>query len=426
MARYAKPISAGNSNIQHLSCGVLALCFPMSEVKRVLEECRRLGKRTRDLPPQVMVFFVIALSLFPDVAYQGVLRWLLSGLRWLGSSTTKDQDRSACAKSSLADARWRLGAEPLRRLHEQLARPLSDSRLPGSYWKGRHLVALDGSLLALQDTKENAEFYGRPSNQKGAGAWPLARFVALAEVGTHILFKAVWGTYHDSEITLARKLVGALESNMLCLADRLFPGFGFWKEASAGGSALVWRAKIGLPLTPLRTLEDGSWLAHWHPSSRDQAHAGEPPHLVRVVEYQLDQRTGDGDQPPACGKQETYRLLTNLLDPAQGSALELAALYPQRWEIELSIQENKSILRKGRLTLRSKSPEMVEQEFWGLLLGHYVVRKMMALAALETGADPDTLSYRECAQIIIIHVAGPALPLPPPDQSRAVEGTQSS
>jgi hypothetical protein len=407
MPRHAKNIAQGNAAAEHLSAGVLALCFPMPAIKSLLADCRALAQRTRDLPPEVMVFFVIAMSLFPDVGYQSVLRWLLNGLHWLGNPSF-----TLCVKSSLADARKRLGCAPLRRIYEHFALPLAHLGLRGSYWKKFHLVALDGSTLALQDTPENALTYGRPSNQNGDGAWPLARYVALAEVGTHLIFKAVFGSYHDSEITLSRKIISSLRPGMLCLADRLFPGFELWQEAAATGCALVWRAKVGLALTHLKTLPDGSWLAHWQPSKQERKKGRKlQPQTVRVVEYQLR------DSAAAEGKKElgdVYRLLTTILDPAVADAQELAALYPQRWEIELSIKESKTVLRKGRITLRSKLPDLVEQEFWGMLLAHYAVRKMMAEAALDHHLDPDDLSYQGGVEIIKSKLAGPSLPFPPP------------
>jgi len=401
MPRHAKKISQGNAAAEHLSVGILALCFPMPAIKAIIADCERQARRARDLPPAVMVFFVIAMSLFPDVGYQSVLRWLLNGLEWLGNA-----DFAVCAKSSLAAARKRLGAEPLRRIHEQFAQPLADPRLSGSYWKKFHLVAIDGSTLALQDTPENSETFGRSANQSGRGAWPLARFVAVVEVGTHLIFKAALGAYRESEITLARKIIGCLEPGMLCLADRLFPGFDLWKAAAARGCALVWRAKIGLKLSHVKTLPDGSWLAHWLPQEKRRRKDGPKPELVRVVEYKLR----DKDKKETS---EVYRLITTILEPEVASAKELAALYPQRWEIELSIKESKTVLRKGKITLRSKLPDLVEQEFWGLLLAHYAVRKMMAQAASEREMDPDELSYQGGLEIIKAKIAGPALPFPP-------------
>jgi len=401
MARHAKRISQGNAAVEHLSAGILALCFPMEEVARIIRQCKREALRRRELPPEVMVFYVIALSLFPDVSYQGVLRWILSGLQWLGN-----EGITICVKSSLSDARKRLGVEPFRKLYEEMAKPFASQRLKGSYWKGFHLVAMDGSTLALQDTKENAARYGRPSNQHGPGLWPLARFVVLAEVGTHMIFRGVMGAYRDSEIILSEQILPALRPGMLCLADRLFPGFELWGKASAQGCALVWRAKAGLTLPPVRTLSDGSWLAHWYPNEHELRKSNKQPHLVRVVEYKL--HGGNPTEP-----ETIYRLLTTILDPKKASALELAALYPQRWEIEICVKESKSILRRGRVTLRSKLPELVEQEFWGMLLAHYAIRKTMALAALQSQADPDTLSYQGSIEIIKVHIAGSSLPSPP-------------
>jgi hypothetical protein len=400
MARYAKQLSRGEAATDHLSAGILAHCFPMSAVRELLAESDHKQKRIRDLPVTVTVYFVIAMSLFPGVSYQEVLRWLLAGLNFFGGTPLR-----ACVKSALGKARQRLGAGAMRVIHEALARPLNDMHLTGGHWNNLLLVAIDGSTLALQDTPENALRFGRSSNQNGDGPWPMARFVALAEVGTHLVFKAAFGGYYDSEIALARGVIPELKPHMLCLADRLFPGFALWKEAASGGCALVWRAKTGLELKCVRVLADGSWLAHWYPSEKERRKSGvgREPQLVRVIEYRLK-----GEE-----KGQTYRLITTLLDPVLAPAKELAALYPERWEIELCIKEAKTVLRKGSVTLRSKLPEMVEQEFWGMLLAHYAVRKTMALAALKHDMDPDRISHERCVEIIKITQAGAALPSPP-------------
>ncbi len=125
--------------------------------------------------------------------------------------------------------------------------------------------------------------------------------------------------------------------------------------------------------------------------------------VVRVIEYKLTDPGAAGD------KGEIYRLITTILDPAMATAAELAALYPQRWEIEITIKEGKTILRKGRITLRSKIPELVRQEFWGMILAHYLVRKMMAQAALDKKRDPDELSYEGSIEIIKSTQTGPVL-----------------
>ena len=400
MARHAKNISQGNTATEHLGVGVLALCYPLPTVVAAVAACGKQDKRVRDLPAALMVYYVIALSLFPGVAYQSVLRWLISGLQWLGNL----RFRVAC-KESLSDARQRLGAAPMRRLHEEMAPPMAEPSLPGSYFKGLLLVAFDGSTLALQDTKENADEFGRSSNQHGDGAWPQARFVGLVECGTHLIFAAELGRYKDSEITLAKSLASHLRAGMLCMADRLFPSYALWKQYVATGAHQLWRAKIALNLKQIKVLDDGSYLAEWLPE--EERRKGEKPIIVRVIEYRIK------DPGAPDGKEETYRLITSILDPAVASATELAGIYPQRWEIELTIKEGKTILRKGRITLRSKKPELVRQEFWGMVLAHYLVRKMMAQAALDRGRDPDDLSYEGCIEIIKSTQTGPVLSFSP-------------
>jgi hypothetical protein len=393
MPRPAKTISVGNDNTQHLSMGVLALCYPLHSVQRIINDCGKASKRVRDLPAAVVAYYVIGMSLFPRVGYESVLRWLLCGLQWLGSGVLR-----LSGKGALSRARQKLGEQPMRQIFEQLVRPLKEPELQGCYWKGMHVVAFDGSTLALQDTPSNDEAFGRSGNQHGKAAYPLARFVALAEVGTHLIFAAELGGYHQSEVALAGKLVGRLGPGMLCLADRLFPGLALWRQAAATGAHLLWRAKSKLKLERIRTLADGSWLARWRPSPKQTG----PAVVVRVVEYRLGE-----------GGEEVYRLLTTLLDPEVASAAELAGFYPQRWEIELTIKEGKSVLRQGQITLRSKVAELVRQEFWGLLLAHHIVRKMMALAALQRKTDPDELSFTRSVEIIRSNQTGPVLSFPP-------------
>ena len=400
MARHARSLPVGNANTQHISAGVLALCFPMTEIQAILQRCGRASKRVRDLPAEVIVFYVIALSLFPGTGYENVLRWLLAGLQWLDAGTFR-----VSGKGALSAARQRLGAAPMRQVHEQLATPLANPHLTGSYWKGLHLVAMDGSTIALQDTKANDDVYERSRNQKGTAAYPIARFVALAEVGTHMVFAAELGGYRSSEVRLAEALVHKLKPGMLCLADRLFTGCPLWKKALTSGADLLWRAKVGLQLEWIKDLADGSWLANWYPSRTNKRK--EKGVQVRVIEYKLK-----SDSKPEHST-ETYRLLTSILDESKASAQELAQLYPERWEIELSIKEGKTILRHGSITLRSKVAELVEQEFWGLLLAHYLVRKMMAQASMQHGIDPDILSYTGSVEIIKSTQAGPVLSFSP-------------
>src|SRR3954463_11764174 len=229
------------------------------------------------------------------------------------------------------------------------------------------LVSLDGSCLDVGDTAENGAHFGYPGASRGESAFPQLRFVALVENGTHVLFGAQLGRYGDSETTLAHDVLGALRRGMLCLADRQFFGHALWQRAASTGADLLWRVKCNLRLPRETVLADGSYLTTVYPSEKDRR-----PRTggvrVRVVEYRLE---GVAEAEPL------YRLVTTILNPAKAPAAELAALYHERWEIEGALAELKTHLRGAQVVLRSKSPELVRQEFWGLLLAHFAVRGLM-------------------------------------------------
>jgi hypothetical protein len=212
----------------------------------------------------------------------------------------------------------------------------------------------------------------------------------LVENGTHVLFGARLGCFADGETTLAHDVLTALRPGMLCLADRQFFGHALWREAVAAGADLLWRVKRNLRLPRETVLADGSYLTTIYPTEKDRRHrAGGI--QVRVVEYRLE---GIADAEPL------YRLVTTILDLAQAPAADLAALYHERWEIEGALAELKTHLRGARMVLRSKTPELVRQEFWGLLLAHFAVRGLMHEAALRAGEDPDRLSFLHAVRVV--------------------------
>lgn len=252
------------------------------------------------------------------------------------------------------------------------------------------MVSLDGSCLDLADTAENCAAFGRPGAGRGASAFPQLRFVALVENGTHVLFGARLGSFAEGETTLAHDALPALRPGMLCLADRQFFGHVLWQAAAARGADLLWRVKRNLRLPRETVLADGSYLTTIYQSEKDRRRktAGT---RVRVVEYRLE---------GIAGAESLYRLVTTIFDPAAAPAAELAALYHERWEIEGALAELKTQLRGARMVLRSKTPELVRQEFWGLLLARFAVRGLMHEAALRADEDPDRLSFLHAVRVV--------------------------
>lgn len=227
----------------------------------------------------------------------------------------------------------------------------------------------------------------RPAS--GANAYPELRFVSLVENGTHVLSGTRLADHATGEITLAREVITALKKGMLCLADRNFFGFALWNQARATGADLLWRVKKNLRLRMEQRLPDGSYRSRIYASERDWRHQTNGV-AARVIDYQLE---GIADAEP------TYRLVTTMLDPSEGPAEELAALYPERWEIETALDELKTHLRGAKIVLRCKTPDLVRQEFYGLLLAHFAVRGLMHEAALKAGEDPDRLSFAHAVRV---------------------------
>ena len=252
------------------------------------------------------------------------------------------------------------------------------------------MVSLDGSCLDVADTAANDAAFGRPGASRGESAFPQLRFVALVENGTHVLFGARLGGFEEGETTLAHDALPALRPGMLCLADRQFFGHALWQEAAATGADLLWRVKRNVRLPRETVLGDGSYLTIIYPSEKNRRHRVEGVR-VRTIEYRLE---GVADAEPL------YRLVTTILDPAQAPAAELAALYHERWEIEGALAELKTHLRGARVVLRSKTPALVRQEFWGLLLAHFAVRGLMHEAALRADEDPDRLSFLHAVRVV--------------------------
>ena len=386
MAGVPAGLPAGVRVSDHISLGVIAKTFPPARVQQILAETGKASERERDLPAQVMVYYAIAMALYMGSSTREVLRCLLEGLRWLwGAGAVK-----VAGKSGISQARSRLGEAPLRRLYEQVVQPLATRATKGAWYRTWRLASLDGSCLDVADTGENRAEFGCPGAGRGESAFPKLRFVTLVENGTHVLFGARLGRYAEGETTLAHGVLAALRPGMLCLADRQFFGQALWQAGAATGADLLWRGKCNLRLPRETVLADGSYLATIYPGDRDRRHRTSGVR-VRVVEYQLE---------GVAGAEPLYRLLTTILDPERAPAAELAALYHERWEIEGALAELKTQLRGTQAVLRSKTPDLVRQEFWGLLLAHFAVRGLMHEAALRADEDPDRLSFSHAVRVV--------------------------
>jgi hypothetical protein len=387
MARTLAALPAGSRITDYISLGVVAKFFPVEKIHEILKQTKRASVRERDLPAHVVVYYVIALALYMRSSYREVLRCLLEGVQWLLDPSAKVK---VAGKSGISQARSRLGVEPVKKLYDAVVAPIAEKRTKGAWYRQWRLVSLDGSTLDVADTVENDKAFGRPGASRGSSAFPKVRFVALLENGTHVLWAAQMDKYAIDELTLAEKVIPSLRKGMLCMADRFFPSYKLWRMASKTGADLLWRMRRNARLDVEKRLPDGSYLSRIYASTSDRRNRRNGI-VVRVIDYRL--KDVEGSEP-------LYRLITTILDHEQAPAKDLAALYHERWEIETALDELKTHLRGAQIVLRSKTPELVQQEFFGLLMAHFAIRGLMHEAALKADEDPDRLSFVHSVHVV--------------------------
>ena len=353
---------------------------PKSSIAKILKRCGGERRHCRRLPRWFVVWFVISLGLFCSDSYRQIFRWL-----------HRFRKKITPGRSTLCEARKSVGVAPLRLLAHEVIELLGRREDSHSFYAGMRLMALDSFVVTVADTPSNERAFGRPKSGRTAGAFPQARVLSLCEAGTHVLYRSLIKPHYRGEVTMAPHLLGFLEENMLLLWDRNFLSFALVSLVLSKKSHLLARIKKHMVFTPIRRFKDGSFLAKLYRSSwyRDNDSGGI---LVRIIEY-----TFDDPGRPGCG--EKHRLLTTLLSPQEHPARRLICLYHERWEDELTI-DDLNTQQCERTVLRSETPAGVVQEIYGLLLGHFVVRKIMSEAAIVAECEPRDISFVNTLKIL--------------------------
>lgn len=397
MARTKAKLTGELRSSDFLTLASLMGIVPYSAVLETLKKCGVTTQRYRKLPVELMVYYIICMTFYAKVSLQEVLRCIFEGCNKLKLPLS-------CGiidgRGGISNARNRLGSEVMRVLFETVCVPIAVPRTVGAFYRKWRLAALDGSTLDLPDEACNRAFFGAPGAPRGKAAFPKLRFVALLEIGTHAIFAAAHGIYKDHENTLSKKLLPSLKAGMLLIADRGFGCYPVYSEALKTGADLLFRVRGVMKFARLKTLKDGSCLSKLYPSANDRRKDINGI-AVRVIEYRLK------------GSKEKYVLITSILDPAQAPAAELAAVYHERWEIEMGYDEIKNHLKEPGECLRSKTPELVIQEFYGYLLTHFTIRSLMHQAALKNHCDPDKLSFTEAVRVVCRKITAAHFPPPP-------------
>lgn len=359
---------------------------PPDKLRQALLVTGRVNRRRCVLSHEVMLWVVLAMGIFTDLPIRRVFKY---ARRLRPGEPTP-------GRSNLCEARQRLGVAPLQQLFHDVVHPLATPATEGAFYHGMRLVGCDGSIFDVPDSGANASAFHRATGSRGDGAFPQVRKVSLVELGTHVEFAFAIGGWQDSEQSLAEQLFDQIPAGTLLLEDRGFFSYSAWKALIGRSVHLLVRIKSNMVFKPTQQLADGSYLAKIYPSSADRARDRNGI-VVRIIEYTLNdpQRTGHG---------ETHRLMTTLLDATVHPGLVLIVLYHQRWEQEITLDEQKTHHDPRRATkpahLRSETPQGVLQELYALSIGHFVTRALMFQAATQAGIDVDQLSFLGCFQIL--------------------------
>lgn len=388
MARTKAGLGPGARLADYLSASLMARVVPPQAVHEVLDAHGRNSRRIRAFPAVAGVYYVMALSLYPEASYEAVFSAVAQGLAWEAGAPQP----AGVSKVAISLLRSRIGAQPLADLVQRCCVPLAEEAThPSAFYRGLRLVAFDGSSFELADDPQIEEAFGRPGGRQGPAGYPQARCIVLAECATHAILGANLGPYGSGEWALCQPLLATLEPGMLCLADRGFNGFEHWEQARATGAQLLWRCAVNRKLPVEQALSDGSYLSTIRPTGVSVAEAQARAIAVRVIDYTL---------PKLPNGQPHYRLITTLLDDQEAPAMELAELYHRRWEMEALYDELKTHLRQSRRVLRSKTPELVRQEFFGWVLMHYTVRWLLHQGAARHRIPHEDLSFTGHVQML--------------------------
>ncbi|GAC1471832.1 MAG: IS4 family transposase [Chamaesiphon sp.] len=362
--------------------------IPLEVIEQTIGQTKAQEERQRKLPSQLVVCLVIGMSLWSSDSMGTVLKNLVNGLsrQW----TRLGQYWKIPNSASISAARQRIGTRVMSQLFEQVVRPLATPETPGAFLGGLRVMAVDGTVLDVPDSKANARVFGYPGSRPGTrAAFPKVRLVMLVEAGTHLIVDALICPYRMGERVRAKKLLRSVTPGMLLMWDRGLHSYAMVNATVARGCHYLGRIPANVKFEVETVLDDGSYLSWIYPDGKSKRKGGTKIQ-VRVIEYTIN-----SDQ-----KQQTYRLITSLSDIARFPALLLAGEYHQRWEIENTIDELKTHLNGRKTPLRSLRPREVVQEIYGWLLGHYAVRCLMFTAATQAGISPLRLGFTGTLKVI--------------------------
>lgn len=355
-------------------------------------------QRTCPLNAPFVVYLVLLMSLERSLS---IGRVLALGLRFLRQQSP-DLSLKAVTGEALCHARKRLGVGPLRALFEETVAVIRPQRS----FHGRRLFALDTVDLRLLDTPANVAAFGRPGVARGQAGFPQIGASILLDVCSRRICDVVLARPTESEFGLAIPLLKRLMPGDVVLQDRGIAGtwvLAEYEERRIDHITRIpkhWKPRLIRRLGPGDYLVEVRGIRPW-PLRRDSPGREKPRKIkltLRLIVFRLPGR-------------KLVRLVTSLLDHKEFPALDIARHYHCRWDIEMAFDELKTHLATvphgtTRTVFRSKTPQGVYQEAYGLFAAYNLVRQLMNRAAGKERTSPLQISFVQTLDLVRWALAG--------------------
>jgi hypothetical protein len=350
-------------------------------IEQALQATGTATMRRRRLPAEQVIWVVLGMALFRRRPLEDIVSKLDLALPGVGT----------IAPSSVSQARTRLGSQPIKWLFERSGSKWAHRSADAHAWRGLRLYGMDGSSIRVPDTAENREEFGGHRSHGTVSGYPMVRVVVLMALRSHLLVAANLGPYEGtSELETAKPLCESIPESSLTVLDRGYLGAQVLLGIEAGRDQhWLTRGQAKLKMKVLQRLGPDDELVEMVVSA--EAHRKDPSlprtWIARRIGYQM----------PGFRKQF---LLTSLRDAEIFPAPEIVDLYHERWELELGYDEIKTGLLDRQETIRSKTPDGVRQELWGILLVFNLVRLEMDAIARHESIAPTRISFLSTLRLI--------------------------
>jgi hypothetical protein len=362
--------------------GHLRSTIGLDWVRQALRRTQAETIRRRKLPHEAVVWLVVGIALFRERSIDAVVKHL--ELARSSDPPVPSPTGSPISSAAVAQARHRIGSGPLAELFKITAESWTSEFIETNRWRDLQVFAIDGSGLRIADTPANEEFFGRPGSGRSKAAYPQARIVTVLAVGSRLVCDSAIGNQKQGEQSLARDLIERMPDRSVLILDRGFVNHTMFARTMVAGTErhFLCRAKANLVSKRVRILGRNDSLVQINVSAPDRR---EDPALPETITVRLIQYTIPGFRPAT--------LVTSLLDPERFPRSEIVDLYHKRWEIETAYDEIKTHTLERDETIRSRSPELVLQEIYGILVAYNLLRVAMARAAAIAGVAAARMSF---------------------------------